>query len=165
MTIPRFPGLVVLLMVLSMGALAACNHDSRPPKTGAPDRDARVRATSPGKAAPAPRPSRRGDDVVSVTGFLTSYDPRFRWHLDSAAGHDDGVAPLATFQLQHPTMFRGRQVRLLFKYEQATAPLITTKTPLKTAFTFSLPRAYFDRSKPVPLIDNSLVKKLALSPP
>lgn len=161
MSIPRSPGLIVLPMV--MAALAACNRDSRPPKVGAPHRNAKVRATSPGKAAAAPR--RRRPDEVVVTGSLTAYDPAFKWHLDSAAGHDDGVAPLATFQLQHPTVFRGRQVRLLFKYKQATAPLITTKTPLKTTFTFSIPRGYFDRSKPVPLIDNSLVKELARSAP
>jgi hypothetical protein len=161
MSRPRSPGVAVLLMVTA--AFVACNHDSRPPKAGAPHRKAKVRATSPGKAVAAPR--RRRPDEVVVTGSLTAYDPAFRWHQDSAAGHDDGIAPLATFQLQHPKMFRGRQVRLLFKYKQATASLITTKTPLKTTFTFSLPRGYFDRSKPVPLIDNSLVKELAHSAP
>ena len=62
-------------------------------------------------------------------------------------------------------MLRGRQVRLLFKYEQATTPLISAKTPLKTRYSFSLPRGYFDRGKPVPLIDNNLVRGLVRSAP
>jgi hypothetical protein len=146
-----------------VAAFAACNHDARPPQVGAPQRKAKVR-TPTGKAAAAQR-SRRPAGLISVTGSLMAFDAAFNWHEDSAAGHDDGVAPLATFQLQHPTALRGRQVRLLFKYKQTTAPLITTKTPLKTSFTFSLPRGYFDRSKPVPLIDNSQVKELARSAP
>ena len=161
MSRPRSPVLIVLPMVLV--ALAACGHGSRLPKAGAPHRQAKVRATSPGKAAAAPR--RRRPDEVVVTGALTAYDPTFPWHDDSAAGHDDGVAPLATFELQRPQVLRGRQVRLLFKYKQATAPLINAKTPLKTRFTFSLPRGFFDRRKPVPLIDNTLVHELARSAP
>lgn len=145
-----------------LAALAACDHSPRPPRVGAPHHSAKVRATSPGKAATA-SPSRRPAGLVAVTGVLTAYDPAFRWHLDSAAGHDDGVAPLATFKLQQPKAYRDRQVRLLFKYKQATAPPITTRTPLGTTFTFSLPGGYFDRSKPVPLIDNSLVKELAVA--
>ena len=38
-------------------------------------------------------------------------------------------------------------------------------TMVRDALAFSPPRGYFDHSKPVPLIDNSLVKELAHSAP
>ena len=139
--------------------LAGCARSAPPPSDRAPHESSAPESISSAKPTSTPHA-----DLVAVTALLTAYDPNFAWHDDSAEGQDDGVAPLATFEVRQPATFRGRPIRVLFKYDRASARPISDTTPLRSAFTLSVPRDYFDQASPVPLLDNSLVGDLALAP-
>lgn len=73
---------------------------------------------------------------------MTDYDKNHPWFDNGDFGHDDGVSPLASFELTEPPMYVGQLIGILFKY---TADDATISPPDQAGiggqFTFQIPEA------------------------
>ena len=79
-------------------------------------------------------------NYVTCRATLTAYEKDHPWFDDSHFGHDDGVAPLASFVLADPPKYADRAVGILFKYmtEDVTSSP-PDKSDIGKKFTFQIP--------------------------
>lgn len=52
---------------------------------------------------------------VRCRAILLEYDEEHPWFDNQEHGHDDGIAPLATFKIMKPATHRSREISILFK--------------------------------------------------
>lgn len=82
----------------------------------------------------------RSQTYVTCRATFTAFEKDYPWFDDSSVGHDDGVAPLASFELAEPATYADRGMSILFKY---TADAATTSPPdqadIGSQFTFQIP--------------------------
>ncbi len=99
----------------------------------------------------------RAKDYVACRATLNAFEKDHPWFDDSDAGHDDGVAPLASFILVEPAEYADRAVGILFK---SAADAATTSPPdqadIGRQFTFELPEDVL--SGRYTTIDNTTVR-------
>ena len=109
------------------------------PKTKMPDDDAE-----------------RSETYVTCRATLTAFKKNYAWFDDSSFGHDDGVAPLASFVLAEPSTYTDRAMGILFKYSADDAMTsLAGETDIGRQFTFEIPRDFLTgKSK---IIDNASV--------
>ena len=65
------------------------------------------------------------------------------WFEDSAAGHDDGKAPLASFVVVEPAAYANRDIGILFKSAKAGTPSSPDQTDIGSQFSFQIPADFF----------------------
>lgn len=58
----------------------------------------------------------RSQTYVTCRATLTAFKKDYQWFDDSTVGHDDGVAPLASFVLAEPSPYTARAMGIVFKY-------------------------------------------------
>jgi len=85
---------------------------------------------------------------VRCVGVLRRVEPSHPWASTwvDGAGHennDDGVAPLAVFELRQPERYAGREVGVLFKHAGPTLAAPPTAAAVGTRFAFELPGDFF----------------------
>jgi hypothetical protein len=78
---------------------------------------------------------------VTCRARISALEESYRWFDDNSAGHDDGVAPLASLVLTEPALYRGHTIGILFKYtgdaDTATPP---EQADIGSQFTFQIPK-------------------------
>lgn len=94
---------------------------------------------------------------VTCRVTLTAFKKDYAWFDDSNFGHDDGVAPLASFVLVEPSTYTERAMDILFKY---SADAATTSLPgeadIGRQFAVQIPRDYLTGNSKI--IDNASVR-------
>ena len=82
----------------------------------------------------------RSETYIACRATLTAFDKDYAWFDDSSVGHDDGVAPLASFVLVEPTTSADRALGILFKYTtDAAATSLPEQADVGSQFTFQIP--------------------------
>jgi hypothetical protein len=105
------------------------------------DQSAKVSSRNHNPRAEMPdNAGKRSQSYVTCRATFTAFEKDYPWFDDSSVGHDDGVAPLASFVLAEPTTYADRALGILFKY---TADAATTSPPdqadIGSQFTFQIP--------------------------
>lgn len=94
---------------------------------------------------------------VTCRAMLTDFQGNYQWFDDSSFGHDDGVAPLASFVLVSPPGKAGRAMGILFKYPpDATTGLTPVEEDIGRQFTVQIPEEFLTGKSQI--IDNASVR-------
>lgn len=99
------------------------------------------------------------DKYAACEGTLTAFEPDHPWFDDTSVGHDDGVAPLATFAITAPAKYAQSSVGILFKHAaDQKAPEPPDQSDIGDAFSFEIPEQFF--AGKFKTVDNSVVRQL-----
>lgn len=99
----------------------------------------------------------RGKTLVTCRATLTAIEKDHPWFSDSSAGHDDGIALLASFVVVEPAAYANRAVGILFKYSAGTAtPSPPGEEDIGSEFAFGIPKDFLDGNDAT--IDNANVE-------
>lgn len=142
----------VLFCVVACFALVGCREASRSSQ--------RPQMRSVDRAADsASHEENTPQTYVNCQATLTDYDEDHQWFDNSEFGHDDGVSPLASFELTEPPVYVGQMIGIVFKYtaDDATIPPPNQKD-VGGHFTFQIPEAALKGQYTT--IDNLSVKNL-----
>ena len=104
---------------------------------------------------------------IKCVGQFIDYESDYPWFenwvdKDGTESHGDGRSPRATFRISTPTVYMGRIVGVLYKYEGKDLPLPPDLLEKGRAFSLELPEDFFT-GKCV-MIDNIHVRNLKMEP-
>ena len=85
---------------------------------------------------------RTADRYVSCQATLLKYDEEYQWFDNHEDGHDDGVAPRATFKITKPATYSHRKVSILFKSQHFENMLPTLKQGVGKPFLIEVPEDF-----------------------
>lgn len=100
----------------------------------------------------------RSQAYVTCTATLTALENDYQWFDDGDAGHDDGVAPLASFVLQAPQAHADRAMSILFKYSWEGGTLSPSDADIGRQYAFEVPGDFLTGESNT--IDNASVRRL-----
>ncbi|MHC4871943.1 MAG: hypothetical protein ACYTFY_08855 [Planctomycetota bacterium] len=85
---------------------------------------------------------------LKCIGQFKDYDADYPWfeswtEKDGRSHHGDGNSPMATFKIVSPTIYNGRIVGVLYKYEGKNLSAPPQEIQKGNAFTFEVPEDYF----------------------
>ncbi len=85
----------------------------------------------------------QSQNYVMCRATLTAWTRDYAWFDDSSFGHDDGVAPLASFVLVEPSTHTERDMDILFNYaEDAAKKSLLGAADIGRQFTVQIPRDF-----------------------
>lgn len=101
----------------------------------------------------------QSQNYVMCRATLTAWTRDYAWFDDSSFGHDDGVAPLASFVIVEPSTHTERDMDILFKYaEDAATTSLLGAADIGRQFTVQIPRDFLTGNSKI--IDNASVRHL-----